>query len=61
MTNQLFDTDRYLQQIEERLDMDQFKPPFNKVPATNLPKLAPDKKVVPIQVRVALKIWGLTK
>ena len=33
--------------------MEHFKAPSNKVPVNNLPKLAPDKKIVPIQIDVS--------
>lgn len=34
--------------------MEVVRAPNNKVPANNLPKLAPDKKIVPITVDIAL-------
>ena len=51
----LFDSDRYVREIEtaNRLTKE-LKAPSNKVPALNLPKLAPDKKIVPICINVAL-------
>ena len=46
----LFDPDRYVQEIENTKLIKQIKPPNNKVPPVNLPKLAFDKKIVPIVV-----------
>ena len=50
MQNDVFDSEKYVLSISESNAMEQFKAPSNKVPANNLPKLAPDKKIVPIQV-----------
>lgn len=46
----LFDADRYVQEIENTKLIKPIKPPNNKVPPVNLPKLAFDKKLVPIVV-----------
>ena len=46
----LFDTERYVQEIEDGKKIKELKAPNNKVPALNLPKLAPEKKIVAIQV-----------
>jgi hypothetical protein len=46
----LFDADRYVQEIENTKLIKAIKPPNNKVPPVNLPKLAFDKKLVPIVV-----------
>ena len=52
----LFDTDRYIREIEAVNDLTkELKAPSNKVPALNLPKLAPDKKIVPICINVTLR------
>jgi len=50
----LFDPDRYVQDIQNTQLIKPLKPPNNKVPPVNLPKLAFDKKVVPIVVRTYL-------
>lgn len=50
----LFDTGRYLAEIERAATIKEIKPPNNKVPALNLPKLAPEKKIVPICIDVTL-------
>jgi hypothetical protein len=51
----LFDTDKYIENKLQSHDltrgMGPMKPPNNKVEATNLAKLALDKKTVLIQVR----------
>ena len=49
----LFDPDRYVQEIENTKLIKAIKPPNNKVPPVNLPKLAFDKKVVPIVVSIS--------
>jgi hypothetical protein len=59
----LFDTDKYIEEkigsklgnpeIEFTEDLE-LKPPANKVPACNLPKLAPDKRIVPIVIDVKI-------
>jgi hypothetical protein len=59
----LFDTDKYIEEkignklgsleIEKTEDFD-IRPPANKVPACNLPKLAPDKRIVPIVIDVKI-------
>lgn len=41
----LFDSDRYLKEIEENSTIKPLKAPNNKVPAVNLPKLSFDKKI----------------
>ena len=46
----LFDAERYIQEIEDGKRIKELKAPNNKVPALNLPKLAPEKKTVAIQV-----------
>jgi hypothetical protein len=46
----LFDADRYVEEIENTKLIKPIKPPNNKVPPVNLPKLAFDKKLVPIVV-----------
>ena len=46
----LFDADRYVQEIENTKLIKPIKPPNNKVAPVNLPKLAFDKKLVPIVV-----------
>lgn len=50
----LFDTERYVQEIAASEYTKEIKPPSNKVPALNLPKLAPEKKIVPICIDVTL-------
>ena len=50
----LFDTERYLTEIQRAANIKEIKPPNNKVPALNLPKLAPEKKIVPITIDVTL-------
>ena len=51
----LFDSDRYVREIETANALTkELKAPSNKVPALNLPKLAPDKKIVPICINVTL-------
>ena len=49
-----FDTERYIKEIECSTYTKEIKPPSNKVPALNLPKLAPEKKIVPITIDVTL-------
>ncbi len=46
----LFDAEKYLAELENSKKIKQLKPPNNKVPPVNLPKLAFDKKIVPIVV-----------
>ena len=49
MQNEVFDTDNYIDTVlADSEQMEHFKAPNNKVPVNNLPKLAPDKKIVPI-------------
>lgn len=48
----LFDPDRYLDDLETARLVRPLKAPNNKVPPVNLPKLAFDKKIVPIVVRI---------
>ena len=50
----LFDSERYVREIAASVYTKELKPPSNKVPALNLPKLAPEKKIVPICIDVAL-------
>lgn len=50
----LFDTERYVREIEASTYTREIKAPSNKVPALNLPKLAPEKKTVPICIDVTL-------
>ena len=50
----LFDTERYIKEIEASKLTKELKAPSNKVPALNLPKLAPEKKIVPITIDVTL-------
>lgn len=52
MKNEVFDTDKYIDALDKVPPMDVIKPPNNKVPANNLPKLAPEKKIVPITVDI---------
>jgi hypothetical protein len=47
----LFDTEKYLSELENSKMIKQLKPFNNKVPPVNLPKLAFDKKIAPIVVR----------
>ena len=49
----LFDTERYIQEIEDDKRVRELKAPNNKVPALNLPKLAPEKKSVAINVSIS--------
>ena len=49
----LFDTERYIQEIEDDKRVSELKAPNNKVPALNLPKLAPEKKIVAINVSIS--------
>lgn len=46
----MFDVDRYISEQEHARQIKVLKPPNNKVPPVNLPKLAFDKKLVPIVV-----------
>jgi hypothetical protein len=46
----LFDTEKYLTELENSKMIKQLKPFNNKVPPVNLPKLAFDKKIAPIVV-----------
>ena len=46
----LFDSERYMQDVENAQKIKPLKVPNNKVPALNLPKLAFDKKIAPIVV-----------
>ena len=50
----LFDTERYINEIDLANQMSELKAPSNKVPALNLPKLTPEKKIVPIIIDVTL-------
>ena len=50
----IFDTERYIREIEASDYTKEIKAPSNKVPALNLPKLAPEKKTVPICIDVTL-------
>jgi hypothetical protein len=54
----LFDTDKFIEKKWDSpsLEISQMKPPNNKVSAINLPKLAPDRKIVPIKVRLFLLV-----
>ena len=49
-----FDTERYIHEIELAQQINELKAPSNKVPALNLPKLTPEKKIVPIILDVTL-------
>lgn len=49
----LFDPDKYLDDMESAKLLKPLKAPNNKVPPVNLPKLAFDKKIVPIVVSVS--------
>jgi hypothetical protein len=46
----IFDTERYLREIEDSQSVKHLKVPNNKVPAVNLPKLGFDKKIASIIV-----------
>ena len=48
----LFDAEKYLTELENSKMIKQLKPPNNKVPPVNLPKLAFDKKIAPIVVSI---------
>lgn len=48
----LFDSERYLQEIQDSQSIKLLKAPNNKVPAVNLAKLAFDKKIAPIIVSI---------
>ena len=50
----LFDTERYIEEIEDDKRVRELKAPNNKVPALNLPKLAPEKKLVAISVSLSI-------
>jgi len=50
----LFDTERYIEEVGSSMETRESKAPSNKVPALNLPKLAPEKKIVPICIDVTL-------
>jgi len=50
MKDEVFDTDKYIDRLNSYSTMAVFKAPNNKVPVNNLPKLAPEKKTVPIKV-----------
>ena len=50
----IFDTEDYIRQIAISKQIKEIKAPSNKVPALNLPKLAPEKKIVPICIDVSL-------
>lgn len=50
----LFDTEQYVREIEASTYTREIKAPSNKVPALNLPKLAPEKKIVAITIDVTL-------
>jgi hypothetical protein len=58
----LIDADKYIQsklvqQIVNQSHVQQeIKPPNNKVPATNLQKLAPERKLVSIKVSISLEL-----
>ena len=55
----LFDTERYIQEIEDDKRVRELKAPNNRVPALNLPKLAPEKKIVAINVSLRSIPHGL--
>lgn len=48
----LFDSDRYIQEMEDLRKIVPLKVPNNKVPAVNLSKLSFDKKIAPIMVKI---------
>jgi hypothetical protein len=48
MEKELFDSDKYISSLQSMQKIEVLKGPNNKVPVNNLPKLAPDKKIVPI-------------
>lgn len=50
----LFDSDKYLQEIEDIRKVEPLKAPNNKVPPVNMSKLSFDKKIAPIVVSILL-------
>ena len=50
----LFDAEQYVAEISLATSTKEIKAPSNKVPALNLPKLTPEKKIVPIVLDVTL-------
>lgn len=50
----IFDSERYIREVSLAKQVKEIKAPNNKVPAQNLVKLAPEKKMVAIELDVSL-------